>query len=552
MPEKIFIGVGWPYPNGSLHLGQIAGAYLPPDIFARYHRAAGNRVLMVSGSDQHGTPITVRAEQEGKTPEEVARHYHEEFVRSWEQLGIVYDLYTTTGTDNHRETVQDMFLKLREIGDIYTQEMTLPYCEQEGRYLLDRYVEGTCPHCGHERARGDQCDNCGRILDPEDLINPRCRFDNSVPVTRESEHFFLRLSAYNERLKEWLSDDKEHWRRHVIGFALGILNDGLRDRAITRDITWGIPIPVPGYDDKRIYVWFENIIGYLSASKEWARREGEPEAWREFWQDPACKTYYFIGKDNIWFHTLNWPAQLMGYGGLNLPYDVPANQYVNFRGGKASTSLGTAPFLPAYLEKYDPDAIRYYIAATMPENADSEFSEADLVKRNNEELVSTWGNLANRVLSLTYRHFDGRVPDPVELRPADNDLLARADEALKSVGASIASCRFREGLQTAMLFARDTNRYLDQEAPWKAIGEDRPAAARSLFTAIAAIEALKMALYPYLPFSSQALHELLGHEGRLDTLPWAAVRPTPGTRLQPPKPLFRKLDPIEVEEPSRS
>jgi len=551
LAEKIFIGVGWPYPNGSLHLGQIAGAYLAPDIFARYHRAIGNRVLMVSGSDQHGTPITVRAEQEGRTPQEVASGFHEEFVQSWERLGIGFDLYTTTGTENHIKTVQDMFLRLKEKGDIYAQIMSLPYCVQESRYLLDRYVEGKCPFCGDEGARGDQCDACGRILDPVDLINPHCRFDGSVPETRESEHFFLRLSAYNDRLKQWLSTGKEHWRRHVLGFALGVLHEGLRDRAITRDLTWGIPIPVPGYDDKRIYVWFENIIGYLSASKEWAQSRGEPEAWREYWQDPDCKSYYFIGKDNIWFHTLNWPAQIMGYGGLNLPYDVPANQYLNFRGGKASTSRGTAPFLPLYLDRYDADAIRYYLTAIMPENADSDFSEEDLVRRNNEELVSTWGNLANRVLTFTYRNFAGRVPDPGKLTDGDEALLHGAESMLQSVGDSIAACHFRDGLHAAFLFARDVNRYLDQEAPWKTLGTDRPSAARSLYTALGAIEALKVALYPYLPFSSQRLHEYLGHPDGVDARGWRVQPPVAGTPLIQPQPLFKKLDALEVEEASR-
>ncbi|MPZ50004.1 MAG: methionine--tRNA ligase [Dehalococcoidia bacterium] len=551
MSETVFLGVAWPYPNGSLHLGQIAGAYLAPDIFARYHRTAGNRVLMVSGSDQHGTPITVRAEQEGRTPQQVATSFHEEFVASWERLGISFDLYTTTGTQNHIDTVQEMFLKLLEQGDIYKAVMELPYCAQENRFLLDRYVEGTCPFCGFERARGDQCDNCGRILDPVDLIDPRCRFDGSAPERRESEHFFLRLSAYNDRVKAWLTDDKEHWRRNVLGFALGILNDGegLKDRAITRDMQWGVPIPVEGYDDKRIYVWFENVVGYLSAAKEWAQREGTPEAWRDFWQDPETKSYYFIGKDNIWFHTLSWPAQIMMYGGLNLPYDVPANQYINFRGWKASTSMGTAPFLPVYLERYDPDTIRYYLAAIMPESSDSDFSEGDLVRRNNEELVSTWGNLVNRVLTITYRSFEGRIPEPGALHETDRVLLRAGEEMLTSVGASIAACRFREGLRTSMAYAQETNRYLNQEEPWKTRESDPPAAARALYTALGAIEALKLALYPYLPFSAQQLHAMLGHDGPIDFNGWQTTLPQAGRPLGTPAPLFKKLEPPSAAEP---
>jgi methionyl-tRNA synthetase len=549
--EKILIGVAWPYANGSLHLGQIAGAYLAPDIFVRYHRAAGHRAIMVTGSDLHGTPVTVRAEQEGRTPAEVAARFHQEFVDSWQRLGISFDLYTTTGTENHLRTVQDIFLRLLEKGDIYKQTMELPYCTVEGRFLLDRYVEGTCPFCGSEGARGDQCDDCGKVLDPVDLLNPRCKFDGSTPEVRESEHFFLRLSAYNDRLKQWLSEGKDHWRKSVLNFSLGVLQEGLRDRAITRDLEWGIPIPLPGFESKRIYVWFENVIGYLSATKEWAQLQGTPDVWQEFWQDPQGKTYNFIGKDNIWFHTLSWPAMLMAYGGLNLPYDVPANQYMNFGGAKASTSRGTAPFLPAYLAKYDADTLRYYLAAVMPETSDTEFSEADLVRRNNDELVATWGNLVHRVLTFTYRHFEERVPDPGELDDAGRNLLARAETALAETGEHIAACHFRAGLGSALALAQEANRYLDEQAPWRTIGQDRQSAARALYVVIGVINTLKTALCPYLPFSSERLHRLLGYEGTVPDAGWRSEVPRAGQRLAQPEALFKKLDPSIVEEEGR-
>ena len=548
MPEKILIGVAWPYANGSLHLGQIAGAYLPPDIFARYHRTKGNAVLMVSGSDQHGTPITVRAAEEGVTPAAVASHFHQEFLDSWQRLGIGFDLYTTTGTENHASVVQEIFLRLLEKGDIYKDTMRLPYCTVEKRYLLDRYVEGTCPICGDAGARGDQCDNCGNVLDPADLIDARCRFDGSTPEVRESEHFFLRLSAYNDRLKAWLSEGKEHWRKNVLNFSLGVLQQGLRDRAITRDLEWGIAIPLPGFEQKRIYVWFENVIGYLSAAKEWAQRRGEPEAWRDFWQEPDCRSYYFIGKDNIWFHVLSWPAMLMAYGGLNLPYDVPANQYLNFGGAKASTSRGTAPFLPDYLARYDPDPLRYYLAAVMPETADSEFSEADLIRRNNDELVATWGNLAHRVLTFTYRRFEGRIPQPAELDGQSRQLLERAEVVLEEVGSQIGLCRFRAGLAAAMGLAQEVNRYLDDKAPWKTISEDREGAATALYTALAVINTLKVALYPYLPFTCQRLHGYLGYDGDVAGNGWRAELPPPGQSLREPTALVLKLDPSALTE----
>lgn len=553
MPERIFLGVAWPYSNGSLHIGQIVGAYLPADIFARYHRTAGNQVLMVSGSDQHGTPITVRAEQEGRTPAEVASQFHEEFLECWERLGISWDLYTTTGTENHRQVVQDIFLRLLHTGDIYKGTMKLPYCVKEGRFLLDRYVEGTCPICGDPNARGDQCDNCGNVLDPIDLKDRRCKFDGAEPEIRESEHFFLRLSAYNGRLRDWLKSGKGHWRKNVLNFSLGVIEQGLQDRAITRDLQWGIPVPLPGYDDKRIYVWFENVIGYLSAAKEWAQNTGQPEKWRDWWQDPAAKSYYFIGKDNIFFHALSWPAEIMGYSvatgeHLNLPYDVPANQYLTIKGSKASTSRRLAVWVPEYLSRYDPDPLRYYLSAIMPETSDSDFTWTDFVRRNNDELLATWGNLVHRVLTFTYRNFERAVPAPGDLTAADNALLERVEQAIAETGRQISLCNFRNGLEAAMSVAREANRYVEENAPWKLVNEDRERCATVLYTAIGAINGIKVALSPFLPFTCQTLHGYLGSEGPVQAAGWRLQMPAPGQPLPEVSPLFKKLDPSIVEE----
>ena len=553
MPEKILLGVAWPYSNGSLHVGQIVGAYLPADIFARYHRTAGNDVLMVSGSDQHGTPITVRAESEDRTPSEVADEFHAEFLDCWERLGISWDLYTTTRTDNHKEVTQEIFLKLLEKGDIYKDSMKLPYCTEEGRFLLDRYVEGTCPKCGDKDARGDQCDNCGNVLDPIDLIDRRCKFDGSEPELRDAEHYFLRLSAYNDRIREWLKTDKAHWRKNVVNFSLGITEQGLQDRAITRDLEWGISVPVDGFDDKRIYVWFENVIGYLSAAKEWAQQRGEPEKWREWWQDPAAKTYYFVGKDNIFFHALSWPAELMGYAAAtdepyNLPYDVPANQYLTISGSKASTSKRLAVWIPDYLSRYDPDPLRFYLAATMPETSDSDFTWDGYLRRNNDELVATWGNLVNRILTFAYRNFDGAVPTPGELSDGDRALLDTCEAALAKTGEQISLCNFRAGLEAAMSAARDANRYIEGNAPWVLIKEDRERCATVLYTAIGAISTIKTALSPYLPFTCQTLHAYLGNEGPIQSVGWRAQIPGAGQPLADPKPLFKKLDESIVPE----
>lgn len=545
MTETIFVGVAWPYANGPAHQGHIAGAYLPADIFARYHRTAGNRVLMVSGSDQHGTPITVRAEREGRSPAEVVAETHPAFLEAWQRLGISFDLFTSTGTENHRLVTHEIFLHLLEQGDIYQGFSELPWCPVDTRFLPDRYVEGTCPHCGNPKARGDQCENCGRTLDPADLIGMTCLLCGATPEMRQSEHFFLRLSAFQDRLSAWVGE-QEHWRKHVQNFTLGYLREGLHDRAITRDIAWGVPIPLAGFDEKRIYVWFEAVIGYLSAAKEWAQQTGDPEAWRAWWQNPEARAYYFLGQDNIPFHTVIWPAMLMGIGGLNLPYDVPANQWMQLAGRKASKSANWAIFIHDYLDRYDPDPLRYYIAAAMPEVASSDFTWGEFLRRNNDELVATWGNLVNRVLTFTHRHFEGRIPDPGALQPEDRELLARAEAGLARVGELIGLCHFRAALGAAMELAADANRYLDQTAPWKTVKSDKPAAGRALYTTIAAIGALRTALYPFIPFSSQKLHGFLGESGAIEECGWRFVAPEAGRPLGQPEPLFKKLEPSIV------
>jgi methionyl-tRNA synthetase len=550
MSERIFIGVAWPYANGSLHLGQVAGAYLAPDIFARYHRLKGNEVLMVSGSDQHGTPITVRADQERKKPEEIAARYHQEFLQSWQKLGISFDLFTTTGTQNHRQQVQDIFLTLHKKGYIYKDTMALLYCSNCQRFLPDRYVEGTCPYCHFEGTRGDQCDSCGKPLNPVDLVDPHCRICGAFPEVKESEHFFLRLSAFNEQLLAWVSE-QSHWRPNVLNFTVSLLKEGLKDRAITRDIEWGVPVPMPGFDDKRIYVWFEAVIGYLSASKEWAESCGDEEKWRDFWQGDA-KSYYFIGKDNIPFHTIIWPAMLMGYEGLNLPYDVPANEFLTLEGRPLSTSRNWAVWLPDYLERYEPDPLRYFLSASMPESGDTDFSWREFVRRNNDELVATYGNLVHRVLTFTYRNFEGAVPSPGERDERDEALLVKVEDAFPAMDRLLYNCRFREAMRTAMSLAQETNRYLDDKSPWKRIKEDRQGSATSLYVALVAISGLKTLLYPFLPFSSQKLHRLLGFEGRMEDTSWALTPLPAGQKLAPPEPLFVKLeDKIAAEEAAK-
>jgi len=546
LTETIFIGVAWPYANGSLHLGHIAGAYLPADIFARYHRLKGNKVLMVSGSDQHGTPITLRAEQEKKSPKEIVARYHKEFLDCWQRLGISWDLFTTTSTPNHTQTTHDIFLKLLDEGYIYKDAMPQAYCPQCQRFLPDRYVEGTCPYCHFPQARGDQCDECGRTMNPSDLLDLRCRLCSATPRFEVSEHFFLRLSAFEDRLKSWIKE-QTHWRHNVLNFTLGFLEGGLKDRAITRDIDWGVTVPQPGFENKRIYVWFEAVIGYFSASKEWAKSHGDATAWQPFWSGEA-KSFYFIGKDNIPFHTLIWPAMLMGYGGLNLPYDVPANEFLTIEGKRLSTSRNWAVWLPDYLKKYDPDPLRYLLSINMPEIGDTDFSWREFLRRNNDELVATYGNLVHRVLTFAYRNFDGAVPTPGELDSQSQELLAKAQAALQDVDRLLYQCHFKEGIKAAMALAQEANRYLDDKAPWKAIKQDSQASATAIYIALSVLSALKTILYPFLPFSSEKLHKFLGFDGSIETIGWRLQSPVSGQKLPPPEPLFHKLDDSIVTE----
>ena len=550
MSERIFIGVAWPYANSPLHLGQIAGAYLPPDIFARYHRIKGNEVLMVSGSDQHGTPITIRAEQEGTTPAEIAGKYHRQFLESWQQMGISFDLFTTTDNSNHTEVAQDIFLTLLKKGYIYKKTVSQPFCDNCQRYLPDRYIEGVCPYCGYSGARGDQCDQCGQPLTPAELVEPRCGLCHASPDFKDSEHFFFKLSAFEGQLLEWIQQ-KNHWRNNVLNFTRSYLTAGLKDRAITRDIDWGVPLPIDGYPGKRLYVWFEAVIGYLSASKEWARNTGNSEKWRDFWQGEA-KSYYFIGKDNIPFHTIIWPAMLMGYGGLNLPYDIPANEYLTIEGRKLSSSRNWAVWLPDFLSRYDPDPLRYLLSVNMPETGDTDFSWREFVRRNNDELVATYGNLVQRVLTFSFRNFDGCIPSYSDMEiketPEPTQLEIDSFAMLNDVGEDISKCHFKLAIKKAMELAQKTNRYLEEESPWKVVKNDRKAAARSIYVAACVINYLKTMLYPFLPFSSQRLHEFLGFSGSIEQDGWKLISPEPGQRLLPPEPLFTKLDESLVAE----
>lgn len=545
MTRRILVAVGWPYASGPLHLGHLGGAYLPPDVFARYHRLVGNEVLMVSGSDANGTPITVKADELGISPREVVDRYHPEILGYWDDLGISFDLFTTTMTENHHRVTQDFFLRLLDNGYMTKGTSEQFYDPEAERFLPDRYVEGECPHCGYSEARGDQCDNCGRTLDPTDLINPRSRLSGATPERRETEHYFLDLPAFSDRLREWL-EGKTNWRKHVKNWALGMIED-MPVRAMTRDIDWGVAVPVddlgPG---KKIYVWFDAVIGYLSASIEWAASTGDPDAWENWWKDPEAESYYFVGKDNIPFHAVIWPAMLMGRGDLNLPTDVPANQYITFRGSKASKSKGVGRSIGWYAERLQPDALRYAVASVFPEQNDTDFSDDELIRRVNEELVSTWGNLVNRVLSMSARNFDGKVPEPGELTDGDQQVLDLGARTLDEVAGHIERVELRAGLRRAMESAAEVNAYLNATEPWKMLKEDAGRSGTILWVAIQAIAAIRVALYPYLPHSAITIGEMLGTGPDIDS--WSAPEVLAGTELGEISPVFIKLDEDVLED----
>lgn len=576
-PKKILVGVAWPYVNGEKHIGQIAGAYLPPDIFARFQRMIGNDVLMVSGSDTHGTPIMLKADAEGLTPAAVVDKYHELFVEGCLGMGITFDLYTHTDTQNHWDVTQKLFLRHLEAGYVYKAEQQQWYDPQFGRFLADRYVEGTCPFCGYPDARGDQCDNCGRIYDALELKNPRSKISGNTNLeVRSTEHFFLDMGKLNQPLLDWIQQGKEHWRPNVLNFTRGQLKlEELRGRPITRDIDWGVTIPLPGYETKRIYVWYDAVIGYLSAAVEWAHLVGNEDAWREWWDaqvNPAALIYNFIGKDNIPFHTIIWPGMLMGYNDgnpeqLNLPYDVPANEYLNLHGGKFSTSRGNVIGFNWILRQFQPDAIRYVLTAQAPETADVEFTWQDFMDRINNELVANWGNLVNRMLGFAYKRFDGVIPAPGELDRVDLALLDEIKAGFATVGELYTGVKLKAALLETRRLSQRVNQYLNEKAPWKLINEDRAAAATAVYVALQAIDWLKLMWGPILPHSSEQLHAMLGYSQslwgrqytetitdargthvtlRYDHRPasaqWRADPLPAGQALQEPKALFTKLD----------
>jgi methionyl-tRNA synthetase len=591
MTRHVLTAVAWPYASGPRHIGHVAGFGVPSDVFSRYQRMAGADVLMVSGTDEHGTPILVAADKEGVTPRQLADRYNRVIAEDLRGLGLSYDLFTRTTTRNHYAVVQDMFRTLHANGYIRPRTMMGAISPSTGRTLPDRYIEGECPICGTDGARGDQCDACGNQLDPIDLRHPRSRINGETPLFIETEHFFLDLPAFTGALGSWLQQ-RTDWRPNVLKFSMNLLDD-LQPRAISRDLDWGVPIPLPGWSDradKRLYVWFDAVIGYLSASIEWARRTGDPDAWRAWWQNPDAESYYFMGKDNVVFHSVIWPSLLLGYSGLgepagtpgplgalDLPSEVVSSEFLTMEGRKFSSSRSVVIFVKDVLARYQPDALRYYLAMAGPENQDTDFTWSEFLRKTNDELVAGWGNLVNRSVSMAAKNV-GAVPEPGVRTDADHALLATTAGAFDSVGALLARSRQKAAITEVMSVVASVNKYVSDQAPWKLRTADPERMRTVLNTTLQAVSDCNTMLTPFLPHSAQTVHELLGGTGEWSGMPqlrevtepgddgtpgdpysvltgdyrtaahWSATPVVPGTPLAAPTPVFRKLDASIVED----
>lgn len=571
--EKIFIGVSWPYASGKLHLGHLAGQNIACDIFARYHRQKGNQVLMVSGSDSHGTPILFKAEELGISPEKLVETSHKEILETFEKLSLLYEKYTSTTTENHKEVVQNIFLVLKELGYLYPQKSKQYFDEKENKFLPDRYVKGTCPECGATNARGDECPVCGKFLKPTDLIDPISTLSNSKPVLKETEHFYLDLKKLEPVLSKWIDSSSKNWRKWVREFSKGWIKEGLEPREVTRDMKYGIPVPIKGWEDKVIYVWIDAVIGYLSASVEWAKSIGEESKWEDFWKNPKCKHYYFIAGGNVPFHTIIWPAQLLAYNekysndtlwekyklpgeterhDLNLPYDIPANKMLLYKGKKMSKSDNTGMPVDSLLEKYNPDLIRFFFVRNAPENHDREFEWKDFIDCNNNELVANIGNFINRSLSFVNSKFNNQIPQG----QLDSEVRDNIDNTFKQVGKYLEKCEFVKATEAILKLGNFANKYFNDKAPWVSFKDNISDCSNTIFNSIQLVNALRILLKPFIPQSMITLTNMLNIQGEYDANieltntgkvnksinNWTFVPLDAGHKFNEPKILFAKIE----------
>ncbi|MBI2357277.1 methionine--tRNA ligase [Candidatus Dojkabacteria bacterium] len=571
--EKIFIGVSWPYANGNIHLGHLAGQNVVTDVFARYHRLKGNSVLMVSGSDSHGAPILTKAEERGIPPEQLVEESHAKIVETFKKLGFLYENYTKTTTENHKIVVQNIFNVLNELGYLEVKETEQYYDGKVKRFLPDRYVKGTCPNCKATNARGDECPECGAYLNPTDLIDPYSTLSDAKPKLKKTKHFYLNLSKLQPEISKWVKASDKPWRKWVREFTRGWLKQGLEPRAVTRDLTFGVKVPIEGWEDKVIYVWIEAVVGYLSAAIEWAEKQGSPSLWESFWKDESAKHYYFVAGGNVPFHTVMWPAEIVAYNEkygnselrekyklpgetsskpLNLPFDVPANKMLLYKGKKMSKGDGTGINLDAVIDKYNPDLLRYFFVRYAPENHDREYTWKDFIDSNNNELVANIGNFINRVLTFTENKFDGVVPEGY----LEDDVREAIQSTFKKVGKSIEACKFVQSIEYILELGKFANKYFNDQAPWERIKSDKEIAGNTIYNNVQIVNALRTLIKPYLPFASRNISTFLNIKDEYDQNEeleangyvskvvnnWNFTEIPAGTKLNKANILFEKLE----------
>ncbi|CUU03106.1 methionyl-tRNA synthetase [Candidatus Kryptobacter tengchongensis] len=554
--KRILVTAALPYANGPIHLGHLAGAYLPADIYVRYQRLKGRDVIYICGSDEHGVPITITAEKEGISPQQVVDKYHYMNKESFEKFGMSFDNYSRTSLPIHHQTAQEFFLELYKKGVLKEKTTKQLYCEKDKMFLADRYVEGICPVCGSPGARGDQCEKCGSWLEQTDLIEPKCKICGTTPVIKDTSHWYLPLGDFQKRLEDWMST-KTDWKENVKQYVYSWFKEGLQDRAVTRDLHWGVKVPIQGVEGKVIYVWFDALLGYISSTKEWAQKIGQPEKWREYWQSQDTRLIHFIGKDNIVFHCIVFPAMLMAWNDGRsdeiyiLPDNVPANEFLNLEGKKLSTSRNYAVWLNEYLEKFEPDPLRYALASILPETKDTDFSWKEFQARNNNELADILGNFVNRTLTFVKKNFENKVPERFELEDIDRELISKLKEYADKIAENYENFRIRDGDFETINLAIFANKYFNDTEPWKMIKENPRRASTSINLCLQTVRALAILFEPVLPFSARKIWEMLNLKDDIVKAGWDSAYKLmleAGHQLGEPKILFRKIEDAEVEE----
>jgi len=548
--EKILVTSALPYANGPIHLGHIAGAYLPADIFVRYHRLKGDDVIYICGSDEHGVPISLKAESEGVTPQEIVDRYHQMNKNSFERLGISFDNYSRTSLPLHHEVSQDFFRRLYDMGMFTVKTETQLYCPHDEMYLPDRYVEGKCPNCGFPDARGDQCDSCGTWLETIKLVEPRCKICGATPRPEKTQHWYIPLGKYQDEIEKWM-DSKNGWKQNVLNYCKGWFRNGLEDRAVTRDLNWGVQVPLQEAEGKVLYVWFDAPIGYISSTIEWAENKGDRSLWEDYWKNPDTKIYHFIGKDNIIFHAILFPLMLMKYGEYTLQENVVANEFLNLEGSKISTSKNFAVWLDDYLNSFPPDSLRYCLASISPESRDADFTWKDFQARNNNELADILGNFINRSLVFIRNNFDARVPEPGILNGEDEELIRQSESRLSKVAHYLETFQVKAGIGELMDIARLANKYFNDAEPWISVKNDRERCAATLYTCVQLIKNLTVGMMPFLPFSADKIIDTMDIREMFDNGKWDDLITTnviSGTEIKRPRILFKKIEDKVIEK----